>query len=249
MDHAPDTNRAKLVARQAKEKSLVRDVQTGLSWAAVAARNGDPVGSKIDMADCQLPPTPKTHTNAPVQHSQTKKEFRPLDAVLKPDRGSLKTEEEKRTKGFSETYRGNIDNPNNESADIAEADNCSVFITGLPQNTTVKHLLDAITAIGPFGKVFQTSMMKAGQIHRHRAARITMWNRAGAVRLLSAIQAGKLVLSDQTTQAVWDKIRARAQTGASYLSRVLFISGPLKIVDANKLYDFLNKTLSTRRNG
>ncbi|KAK7715626.1 hypothetical protein SLS63_011382 [Diaporthe eres] len=73
--------------------------------------------------------------------------FKPMNVKLDPEAANRPlTEEEKVTrdiKGISHRYQGDSNNPANESADIPEHENCSVWITNLPPDCTYRDLLEA----------------------------------------------------------------------------------------------------------
>lgn len=239
-------NRPKLVIREARQTSLspAIPVQNELSWAAVAARNAGPSGPTMSTKDEQ--PAVEKCSNPLKEGRIERPGFHPMDALFEraPGDGSLAAIPSER--GFSPRYQGNIFNTLNESANIPDSQNCSLLITGLPSQITVKKLLDSIMALGPLGKVSTTTIMRRPEDHFHPspAARLSMWDRVSAERLFTAIENQKLAISGKTPKAYWDKIRVPAQSHLpAKMSRVLFISGPSHIVDVEKIYDFLNERM------
>lgn len=137
--------------------------QTGGSQTGDEQASGSQVGSS-------------SRTGAP------RRQFRPMDAIV-VNRVAL-TEEEKaarKARGFSENYMGDYTNDKNKSADIPDEKNCSLYITGLPLDVTVKDIFDDIRDIG---KVFSLHISPPKEGKSKRAAAIVFFTRAAAGKQL-----------------------------------------------------------------
>lgn len=106
-----------------------------------------------------------------------RREFRPMDAILADRTLTAEEKEARKARGFSENYLGDYKNLNNKSADIPDEGNCSLYITGLPIDVTVKDIFDDIRDIG---KVFSLHISPKRDGHNHAAAAITFFTRKAA---------------------------------------------------------------------
>lgn len=110
-----------------------------------------------------------------------RRQFRPMDAIV-VNRVAL-TEEEKaarKARGFSENYMGDYTNENNMSADIPDELNCSLYITGLPLDVTVRDIFDDIRDIG---KVFSLHVSPRRESNTKRAAAVVFFTRIAAGKI------------------------------------------------------------------
>ncbi|KAK4212569.1 hypothetical protein QBC37DRAFT_262477, partial [Rhypophila decipiens] len=190
-----------------------------------------------------VPIAPSPTFSSPLEEGASKlTHFHPMDAIYEGNEPM--TDRKRDLLGFSPNYRGNVKNPRNRGNNADESENCSLFITNLPVETTVKELLDGLVALGPFGKVYQTHVMPPYGVHTLASARLLMWDRWSARRVLNVIQEGRLILRGQVARAIWDKnVRVPDARPQDYLSRTLLITGPVHIVDAEYLYDYLNERI------
>ncbi|KAK4202075.1 hypothetical protein QBC40DRAFT_137122, partial [Triangularia verruculosa] len=91
----------------------------------------------------------------------------------------------------SANYQGDVNNPNNHSANIDSSESSSLFLTRLPAGITVGRLLNAICYQLPWfnDRIYACSILPAltSQGYRHAAASITTFTRFGAERLFYLI--------------------------------------------------------------
>lgn len=109
-----------------------------------------------------------------------RRQFRPMDAII-VNRAALTDEERemRRAMGFSVNYMGDATNERNRSADIPDEQNCSLYITGLPVDVTVRDIFDDIRNIG---KVFSLHISPRREGHSRAAAAIVFFTRTAAGR-------------------------------------------------------------------
>ncbi|KAJ4416388.1 hypothetical protein N0V85_002308 [Neurospora sp. IMI 360204] len=172
-----------------------------------------------------------------------RREFRPMDAIV-IDRAAL-TEEEKqmrRALGFSENYMGDATNEKNRSADIPDDQNCSLYITGLPLDVTVRDIFDDIRNIG---KVYSLHISPRRDSHSRRAAAIVFFTRAAAERFFNrfatrdnaaarwggAVPNPGRILGRRPVNVVWNQVKVAPCTGREHVTRVLQVEGPSEIVN------------------
>ncbi|KAI7775124.1 hypothetical protein LA080_007357 [Diaporthe eres] len=171
--------------------------------------------------------------------------FKPMNAKLDPEAANRPlTEEEKVTrdiKGISHRYQGDSNNPANESADIPEHENCSVWITNLPPDCTYRDLLAAIAVHHP-GKVFATFISPPsaqGPNHLpsrgHSAAKVVFYYPWSAQHLLRVASSNRLWVRYYLARAVPNRIRAAPQAYENHTTRCLEIEGPADVVNEPNL--------------
>lgn len=170
-----------------------------------------------------------------------KEPFKPMNAKLNPEAANLPlTEEEKMIrdfKGISHNYQGDSSNPANESADIPEDQNCSVWLTNLPPDCTYRDLLQAIAVHHP-GKVFATYISPPsgqGPYHLpsrgHSAAKVVFYYPWSAQYLISKANNTGLWVRGYPARAVPNRIRAAPQSYENNTTRCLTIEGPADVVN------------------
>ncbi|KAK7697882.1 hypothetical protein SLS64_013135 [Diaporthe eres] len=171
--------------------------------------------------------------------------FKPMNVKLDPEAANRPlTEEEKVTrdiKGISHRYQGDSNNPANESADIPEHENCSVWITNLPPDCTYRDLLAAIAVHHP-GKVFATFISPPsaqGPNHLpsrgHSAAKVVFYYPWSAQHLLRVANSNRLWVRYYMARAVPNRIRAAPQAYENHTTRCLEIEGPADVVNEPNL--------------
>lgn len=176
--------------------------------------------------------------------------FKPMNAKLDPEAANRPlTEEEKITrdiKGISHKYQGDSNNPANESADIPEHENCSVWITNLPPDCTYRDLLMAIAVHHP-GKVFATFISPPsaqGPTHLpsrgHSAAKVVFYYPYSAQHLLRVANSNRLLVRYYLARAVPNRIRAAPQPYENNTTRCLEIEGPVDVVNEPNLRQMWN---------
>lgn len=171
----------------------------------------------------------------------TRAPFRPMNAKLDPEAASRPlTEEEKAhrdIKGISHKYQGDSNNPANESADVPEWENCSVWLTNLPPDCSYGDLLAAIAAHHP-GKVFATYISPPSGTgpaylasRGHCAAKVVFYYPWSARNLIYVANNTGLWVRGYPARAVPNRIRAAPQAYGNWTTRCLKIVGPADIVN------------------
>lgn len=171
--------------------------------------------------------------------------FKPMNVKLDPEAATRPlTEEEKLVrdmKGISHRYQGDSNNPANESADIPERENCSVWITNLPPDCTYRDLLTAIAVHHP-GKVFASFISPPsaqGPSHLpsrgHAAAKVVFYYAYSAQHLLRVANSNRLWVRYYLARAVPNRIRAAPQSYENRTTRCLEIEGPSDVVNETSL--------------
>ncbi|KAK1774416.1 hypothetical protein QBC45DRAFT_436833 [Copromyces sp. CBS 386.78] len=173
----------------------------------------------------------------------TRRQFRPMDAIV-ANRAAL-TEEEKearKARGFSENYMGDYTNENNKSADIPDELNCSLYITGLPFDVTVRDIFDDIRDIG---KAYSLHISPRREGHSKCAAAIVFFTRLAAerfyrrfatrdnpaVRWGGAVPNPGRILGRLPVNVVWNQVKVPPCTDRKHVTRVLQVEGPSDIVN------------------
>ncbi|KAK3400206.1 hypothetical protein B0T20DRAFT_496580 [Sordaria brevicollis] len=178
-----------------------------------------------------------------------RREFRPMDAVLNGRPLTAEEKEARKARGFSENYLGNYKNVHNKPADIPDEENCSLYITGLPIDVTVKDILDDIRDIG---KVFSLHISPRRDCHSHAAAAITFFTRKAAERFLrrfetkdtpsirwgGAVANPGRILGRLPVNIVWNQIKAAPFAEPENVTRVIQVEGPSDIVNEEFLLSF-----------
>lgn len=119
------------------------------------------------------------------------------------------------------------------SEDIADSENCSLWITHLPRDCDVHMLLGAVRNCG---KVYQTHVNppELETDHLGCAAKLVFFQHAPAAKLMRLSREGNFPVGNCQPHVHWNRTRvsARPETRAS---RVLAISGPAALVDRQNL--------------
>lgn len=127
------------------------------------------------------PPLTTTTAGAPARSSWTPS----------PASASSSTRQHGPKQRTSANYRGDPTNPNNQSADIPEEDNTSVFIENLPPDATAREVLLHLRGTG---KIYALSVGAPTARIPTSCAKIVYWDRRGVDRLLLLRAGGKFVL-------------------------------------------------------
>ncbi|KAI5924490.1 hypothetical protein F4810DRAFT_719097 [Camillea tinctor] len=138
--------------------------------------------------------------------------------------------------GVSPNYRGNPFLPANQSADIPDAENTSLWLTNLPPNCTHRMLLSAVRGCG---KVYATVVNPpvAAQNHITSACKLVFFDVAGAQALLLQARAGLFSVGGYVPRVRHNRIRSAARPPGPQ-SRVLHIEGPGRVVNERFLTAF-----------
>ena len=146
----------------------------------------------------------------------------------------------RRQQGISLNYRGDIHNPHNRGDHVPTHVNTSLFLMGLPPNTSVGDLLRAIAMLGPTGRIFAASVNPPDPVRRLplAAAKISYFTRTQAEQLKALVDAQQLVMlskesaTPHVVRCSWnrDKKAPRRCVQASEC-RVLRLRGPRDVVN------------------
>ncbi|KAK3953418.1 hypothetical protein QBC32DRAFT_312940 [Pseudoneurospora amorphoporcata] len=172
-----------------------------------------------------------------------RRQFRPMDAIVVNRIALTKEEKEARkARGFSENYMGDYTNENNKSADIPDELNCSLYITGLPLDVTVR---DIFYDIRDIGKVYSLHISPRRDGHSKTAAAIVFFTRIAAERFFNrfatrhnptvrwggAVAKPGRILGRLPVNVVWNQVKVPPCTDRQHVTRVLQVEGPSDIVN------------------
>lgn len=156
-------------------------------------------------------------------------------------------EEERVALGYSPRYQGNIYLAANRCADIPDALNTSLFLIHLPPTTTTAHLLAAVHALGPTGRVFAVHINapEPGRGNPGCAAKVVFFTRAAAHLFFERCQRLGFYVGGRRAHVTWNRIKTaeRPELVASDASRVLLITGPRAFVNPRTLTAFFRTKL------
>lgn len=165
-----------------------------------------------------------------------KEPFKPMESKIDPEKSKRPlTEADKMyrdLKGISHAYQGDSTNPANESADVPDSENCSVWITNLPPSCTYRDLLGAIAAHHP-GKVYASYISPPsaqGPDHLpsrgHSAAKVVFYWAFSAQQLIYIANNNGFWVRGFPARVVPNRIRAAPQPFDNTTTRCLDIEGP-----------------------
>lgn len=142
--------------------------------------------------------------------------------------------------GMSRNYRGNPYLKANQSADIPDEENTSLWITNLPPVCPERLLLGNVKGCGKiYATVINAPDWENG--HSTSAAKLVFMYVSGAQALLAQAQNGLFLVDSYVPKVVHNRIKTAAQNPGPE-SRVLHIEGPKEIVNVR----YLNKWFSDR---
>ncbi|KAK0715914.1 hypothetical protein B0H67DRAFT_666353 [Lasiosphaeris hirsuta] len=147
-------------------------------------------------------------------------------------------------KGFSPNYRGNNNLEQNRSADIPEAENCALWIIGLPPHMTTRNLLASIRGCG---RVYATSISPPDPSKQitSSAVKVVFFDRASTERFMGRYGgffpiAGHEGWNTRGIRITPNRIRVREYAGPREHSRVLHVFGDAAVVNLAFLRDFFS---------
>jgi RNA recognition motif-containing protein len=133
--------------------------------------------------------------------------------------------------GMSRNYKGNPFLRANQSANIPDEENCSLWITNLPPDCTERSLLANVRHCG---KVYATVINPPDLANGHctSAAKLVFMYVDGAKALIKQAQQGIFTIDTYVPKVVSNRIKTAAQTPGPE-SRSIHIEGPKVIVNFN----------------
>ncbi|OTB10316.1 hypothetical protein K445DRAFT_371218 [Daldinia sp. EC12] len=140
--------------------------------------------------------------------------------------------------GFSTNYHG-VRNERNKPDNIANSENCAVWVEGLPADIDYPTLLSRLRDTGKIYAIFINSPIQG---HSTCAAKIEFWGRDGVVKLFEKVKAGKLKFDELVPTVRPNRVKKGAQP-ASPRSRVIEIRGPAELVNYETLTRELRQAL------
>lgn len=150
-------------------------------------------------------------------------------------------------RNFSPYYQGDIYLPANQSENIPDHLNCSLFIVNLPPSLTTHELLAAIHKLGPMGRIFALHINEPEVLRGHPgcAAKVVFFKREIALKFFTQCAMQGLRINNYNARVMWNRIKTseKPHLANSDASRVLLIGGPPSIVNASTLTDFFNTKL------
>ncbi|KAI0394492.1 hypothetical protein F5Y17DRAFT_427568 [Xylariaceae sp. FL0594] len=133
----------------------------------------------------------------------------------------------RRTTTVSANYQGNPYSLRNQSADIPDILNTSLWITNLPPRITHATLLKSIRNCG---KVYATVINPPGNTHLTSASKIVFFDAEGARNLMRQAYEGTFVVEGYLPRVRHNRIKSEPKPPNPF-SRVLHIEGPSVIVN------------------
>jgi hypothetical protein len=132
-------------------------------------------------------------------------------------------------------YRGDLNNPRNQSADIPEEENCATWWRELPAHCTYQMLFDSMRNVGA---ISHAHINVAGGSHNTSAAKVEFMDRASVERLMAQVQARQISVGGRVPIVTMNRIRVPAQPNehptnqgnGGHGSRVLVVRGPAGVI-------------------
>jgi hypothetical protein len=142
--------------------------------------------------------------------------------------------------GMSRNYKGNPFLQANQSADIPDELNCSLWITNLPTTCTIHSLL---TNVRGCGKVYATVINPPDYHKGHltSAAKLVFFSVDGARALLQQARLGLFIVNGYVPKVVYNRVKTAAQKPCPEC-RVIHVEGPSQIVNVEYLSNWFTLT-------
>ncbi|KAI0436027.1 hypothetical protein F4803DRAFT_557417 [Xylaria telfairii] len=144
----------------------------------------------------------------------------------------------------SVNYRGDLNNPRNQSANIPEAENCATWWTNLPPDCTYEMLFDSMRNVGA---VSHAVINPPVGIHGTSAAKVEFFDRASVDRLMNQSNnghiRGRIRVGGRIPHITPNRVRVAAHSNAvpknqgngGRGSRVLRVIGDPEIISRGNL--------------
>lgn len=176
-----------------------------------------------------------------------------IDNPVNKSISAIVTGIEKMRLGFSPNYGGDVALPNNQSENIPNELNCSLFIVNLPPTLTTHELLAAIHKLGPSGRIYAVHINgpEPARGHPGCAAKVVFFKREIAHAFYAKCArmwdngGPALPVNDYMARVMWNRIKTseKLHLSESNASRVLLIAGPSQFVNSRCLTAFFNTKL------
>lgn len=112
--------------------------------------------------------------------------------------------------------------------------NCCLLVTGLPGTVTVTEFIHEMQ-IRRLGKIAAVCIIPPTPFIATAAVKVTMWNRAGAERLMNAVRSHNFGFDGHKLKIWWNRLKAPAQE-EGIPSRVIEVTGrPQKVAPSELL--------------
>ncbi len=140
---------------------------------------------------------------------------------------------------LSPNYRGDPKNPNNQSANVPQEQNTSLFIENLPPDCTTRELLLHLRGTG---KVYSLSVGAPTARIPTSCAKLVYWDRRGVDGLTARCDARRFIVRDYCPVVKPNWYRTAPQPAAAGRdndrSRVVLVEGPSSLVNQPRLEAF-----------
>lgn len=143
--------------------------------------------------------------------------------------------------GIAPGYGGDPFNPANQSANIRDDENTSLWMTNLPPTCDHRMLLSAIRDCGKvFACVVNPPTHGKGGAHMASASKVVFFDREGAARLLRQAHQGLFKVGGFVPRVRPNRIKSAARDLGPHC-RVLHIEGPPEVVNLESLWRFFER--------
>ncbi|KAK7721280.1 hypothetical protein SLS64_001576 [Diaporthe eres] len=142
--------------------------------------------------------------------------------------------------GFSPDYHGDPYLLRNQSANIPDHLNCSLFLVNLPSSLTTHRLIAAIHAMGPTGRIYATHINAPEPDRKHFgcAAKVIFFELAAARAFYKACEERGFNVDGYAVRVMWNRIKTAQQEHAKSTTRVLLIGGRPDFVNPITLTEY-----------
>ncbi|KAG6366108.1 hypothetical protein INS49_000284 [Diaporthe citri] len=164
----------------------------------------------------------------------------PLLAAKKSARADEDDAATKVSLGFSPDYHGDPYLLRNQSANIPDHLNCSLFLVNLPSSLTTHRLIAAIHAMGPTGRIYATHINAPEPDRKHYgcAAKVIFFELAAAKAFYKACEERGFNVDGFAVRVMWNRIKTAQQDHARSTTRVLLIGGKPDFVNPVTLTEY-----------
>lgn len=164
----------------------------------------------------------------------------PLLAAKRSARADQRDAATKVSLGFSPDYHGDPYLLRNQSANIPDHLNCSLFLVNLPSKLTTHRLIAAIHAMGPTGRIYAThiNLPEPDRKHYGCAAKVIFFELVAAKAFYKACEERGFNVDGYPVRVMWNRIKTAQQEHAKSTTRVLLIGGKADFVNPVSLTEY-----------